>query len=673
MSRPGIRHLLAGLAMLLLALPLAAMAASAQEGPEPELFIRAVDSRDRDAVLLDFVYTGDPGDVDGLTLLENGEQVTPDEIGDLPPASPRRGIVFVIDTSRPMDESGALVDAKAAVQAWIEEADPATEIALVAANADKASVLQNLTTSRSQLLAQLDELGPSDGSSGAIWSGVKIAGASLRSRPALQPNVVVIAGSVDEVSGDLQDAARGELMSVGAAAWVAGYTGNGMGMGRYESLTDEVGGLALGTDDGQQVGESVDTLAEAVGAAQFRLQFASTTAAEVAAEEEAAAAEAEESGEAPEEVDDRAAELDLQVGGLEAGATVVLGGNAVGKSNLNPTSIPGAVGIPFLQGTLGLILAVVVTLVACVLLAYGLTSLFVKDDALAAALQPYSDAYGTELTAGEEGDDTRPAILQRAVAITEQVAESQGYLSRAEAALERANMPLRAGEALFFYAMIVLGVTLLALLLFRSLFPALVLGVIGALIPPAVVNFKASRRRKAFMSQLPDTLQLLSGTLRAGYSLMQGVEAVSQEVEEPMGHELRRVVTESRLGRPLEESLDSAAERMNSPDFAWAVMAIRIQREVGGNLSELLLTVADTMVARERLRRDVASLTAEGRVSAMVLGFLPIGLGAAMFALNPDYISKLFTETLGIIMLIMAGVSMLIGFFWMKKIIDIEI
>ena len=104
---------------------------------------------------------------------------------------------------------------------------------------------------------------------------------------------------------------------------------------------------------------------------------------------------------------------------------------------------------------------------------------------------------------------------------------------------------------------------------------------------------------------------------------MQGVEAVSQEVEDPMGSELRRVVTESRLGRPLEESLDGVAERMDSPDFAWAVMAIRIQREVGGNLSELLLTVADTMTQRERLRRDVAALTAEGRMSAIVLGLLP--------------------------------------------------
>jgi tight adherence protein B len=193
------------------------------------------------------------------------------------------------------------------------------------------------------------------------------------------------------------------------------------------------------------------------------------------------------------------------------------------------------------------------------------------------------------------------------------------------------------------------------------------------MLPPAVVNFIANRRQKAFLSQLPDTLQLLSSTLKAGYSFMQGVEAVSQEVSDPMGGELRRVVTEAQLGRPVEDALDTSAERMDSPDFAWAVMAVKIQREVGGNLSELLMTVADTMTARERLRRDVSALTAEGKMSAIVLGALPILLGFAMYAMNPEYIGTLFEDPLGKILLVSSVVSALIGFAWMKKIIEIDI
>ncbi|MFM7068489.1 MAG: type II secretion system F family protein, partial [Actinomycetes bacterium] len=166
---------------------------------------------------------------------------------------------------------------------------------------------------------------------------------------------------------------------------------------------------------------------------------------------------------------------------------------------------------------------------------------------------------------------------------------------------------------------------------------------------------------------------LLSGTLRAGYSIAQGFEAVSREIEDPMGRELRRVVTESRLGRPLEEALEAVAERMDSEDFAWAVMAIRIQREVGGNLAELLMTVSETMTQRERLRRDVLSLTAEGRMSAFVLGMLPPGLGAVMWVMNPDYIARLFTPGLGYTLLGISVVAMLIGFAWMKKIITVEV
>ncbi len=184
---------------------------------------------------------------------------------------------------------------------------------------------------------------------------------------------------------------------------------------------------------------------------------------------------------------------------------------------------------------------------------------------------------------------------------------------------------------------------------------------------------RANKRRKKFIAQLPDMLQLLSGTLRAGYSIAQGMEAVSNEVEDPMGRELRRVMVESRLGRPLEEALEAAAERTQSEDFGWAVMAIRIQREVGGNLAELLLTVAETMTQRERLRRDVAALTAEGRMSAYILGFLPPGLAAVIWVTNKSYIARLTQDGIGWTLIIISVISMLIGFLWMNKIIKIEI
>ena len=205
--------------------------------------------------------------------------------------------------------------------------------------------------------------------------------------------------------------------------------------------------------------------------------------------------------------------------------------------------------------------------------------------------------------------------LRRFVAITGRMAERQGLIDTRERELERADLPLRPAEAIFFGTAASLVVGALALVLSGSLVPAIVAVFLGLLLLRVMLDIRIRRRVRAFESQLPDTLELLAGTLRAGHSIGQGIDSVSREVPDPMAQELRRVVNEHRLGRSLEDSLQGVADRTGSDDFAWAVMAIRIQREVGGNLAELLLTVSTTMVQRERLRRDVASLTAEGRMS----------------------------------------------------------
>ncbi len=144
--------------------------------------------------------------------------------------------------------------------------------------------------------------------------------------------------------------------------------------------------------------------------------------------------------------------------------------------------------------------------------------------------------------------------------------------------------------------------------------------------PILTLEMRRKRRLRKFEMQLPDVLNLLAGSMRAGFSFNQGLEAVAEEASEPARRELQRVFTESRLGRPVEDALEESANRMYSVDLMWAVMAIRIQREVGGNLAELLDTVARTMTERERLKREILSLTAEGRLSGWVLGIFPAGL-----------------------------------------------
>jgi len=640
-----------------------ALATGAGAADNSSLQMRRVDTTDPSRSSIQFIYTGAREDLSGAQLTVDGDVVSASPPRQLPDTT-KTAVAMVFDTSSYMDSSGALVAAKDAAKKWVRgrsaEARDNQLVGIVTAS-NKGVVQQTLTLDEERILNAIDRVAPPTDAKSvgqtALWSAIRQAAGLLTQRSDFQPNIVVMTSNSDNISGGEEAAARGAVAGAQASVFVAGLTGKGLATGPLESLVRDNGGLLLTTGDGAQFGQLVDSISTTVNDQQFETVYSSPVGAGTAGK--------------PSPV----ADLAYTVGGQTAKAAVVVGSVVQGQQNLNPVVTGSAGGIGILQGPLGLALVVLFVLLAVGGIAYGIMLLFSREDRLSAVLQPYSDSYTREEEEEEEASQglARTAIVQRAVEITEQVAESRGMLVRSESALERANLPLRAGEALFFYAALVVIVTILGFAVTGGIIGGLVAGLFAALIPVALVNLLASRRKKQFMAQLPDTLQLLSGTLRAGYSLMQGVEAVSQEVTEPMGLELRRVVTESRLGRPLEDALDGTAERMDSPDFAWAVMAIRIQREVGGNLSELLLTVAETMTARERLRRDVASLTAEGRMSAIILGILPIGIGLAMYVINPEYISQLFKTTLGNILLGVALVAMGIGFFWMKKIIDIEI
>jgi tight adherence protein B len=193
------------------------------------------------------------------------------------------------------------------------------------------------------------------------------------------------------------------------------------------------------------------------------------------------------------------------------------------------------------------------------------------------------------------------------------------------------------------------------------------------LIAVYVIRWTGAREKKKFENQLPDTLTLMSTSLRAGYSLLQATEAVSSEAPDPTAREFGRAIAEARLGRTVTQALEGVVERTQSSDFEWAVMAIEIQREVGGNLAEVLQTVADTMRARNRLKGEIRALTAEGRISAIVLGSLPFLMFLFLWTTNRDYLEPLLTNTFGQIAM---GVGILLivgGIFWLKKIVDIEI
>ena len=201
-----------------------------------------------------------------------------------------------------------------------------------------------------------------------------------------------------------------------------------------------------------------------------------------------------------------------------------------------------------------------------------------------------------------------------------------------------------------------------------------ILSVVAAAVGPFIfLSVKESRRRKKFVDSLPETLGLMSGSLSAGYSLPQAVDSVVRDGQDPVAGEFNRALVETRLGVPIEDALETIADRMRSKDWAWVVMAIRVQREVGGNLAELLLTVAGTLRERARIRRQIQTLSAEGRLSAWILGGLPIAFTLYLLVARPDYILTLTDEPLGWLMIVGGLILMTVGGLWMKKIVDVEV
>jgi tight adherence protein B len=266
----------------------------------------------------------------------------------------------------------------------------------------------------------------------------------------------------------------------------------------------------------------------------------------------------------------------------------------------------------------------------------------------------------------------RMPFFRRVARGAESAARKRGVLEAINSAIERAGLPLRPGEGL-------------AIAVFGSLFLGFVVGLAGRslLLGVAVagggivllvvsVQAAASQEQKRFEEQIPDTLNLIASSLRAGYSLLQATEAVAQESQEPTGREFNRALNEIRLGEPIGDSLRRIAIRMASTDFEWVVQATEIQTEVGGNLAEVLASASDTVLARSRLRREVRALTAEGRISAIVLISLPFALFGFLWATNREYLDPLVDETGGKVALGGAAALVIVGIIWIRNITNIE-
>lgn len=578
-----------------------------------------------------------------IELAENGTEISDLSLATAAELGRPIEIVYVLDVdNRSMVNSG-LSQMTTGVGNAIDRLAPSTKVGLVTAGRE-AEVLSRPSTNRTRIQTALQGAAVEQGAS--ILDGIALAAESFSEGPDVVRSVIVVTTGQDTASERAALAAEAGMIQAGAQMiWV----GIGEPVNGLSRIVDRTGGVILDAGTVENFGAAVSQTTD-IAANRLVLTYPGMA----------------ERGE-------RAA-VSLTIAGANVDFSYPAGLDTDSAFQLTAIAEPNPVQRGFFGHPTVMYVSVGMAFLSIALAVWTLGSMFAGGEtSLDNLLARYSDRDETLEEDEVQEMLVQSALVRRAVDMTESFAEQRGFLVRVEELLERANLPVGAGEGLFFLTALSFVASAISLVMSGSVIVALLAAVLVGVGGYATIIVLAKRRLSQFQSQLPDALQLLSGTLRAGYSLPQGLDAVSTEIADPMGYELRRAITEAQLGREMEEALAGVAERLDSPDFAWAVMAIGIQREVGGNLAEVLLTVAETMIQRDRLAREVSALTAEGRVSAGILSMLPPGLGMVMYVMNPGYISVLFDRTLGLVLIGLAVMSGLTGLIWMKKVITIDV
>jgi len=646
-----IRALLAGLLAVVMAAPAALAQSSSAEIDISDVSLQRYIEGGRVSMVVDFRNLTEPLNPSLLGVTINGQPLEDFEVEPIDQATVARGVVLVIDISGSM-QGDPIEAAKTAAKSFIAQKRPEDFIALVSFN-NEVQVLSNFTASASTLEQRIDGL-ESAGGTAMFDAVIRAAELYASATGSLKRNMIVLSDGLDEDSaGTLEDAIAAieatDVRTFGVALESASFTATDL-----QAIADAGDGTLLTTTDPEE-------LASLYG--QIQRELNNTLVIRFNSPVSAA-----------EDVDFGVTygNLSAQVGQSVPGyVTTTTAGPATTTTYPLPTPTVVASELPLGASTTRTLIVVLIAAATTLLIFILLGGNREEGPQFAKRLA----AYGRKQSSPEEKKNLveRIPLLGRLTASAEEQVRRRGLLGAVNSSLEQGNVPLTAGEAIAAGVGIAMLIGILAGLLTLSVVAALLAGGVSILLVFAVINYVGSREKRRFESQLPDTLTLLSTSLRAGYSLLQAIEAVAQEAPNPTAREFGRAVAEARLGIPVPKALDGITERTQSEDFRWAAMAIEIQREVGGNLAEVLQTVADTMMARNRLKGEIRALTAEGRISAIVLGALPFVMAGFLWVSNREYLMPLFENTFGQIAIGMGVLLLIAGIIWLRKIVNIEV
>jgi tight adherence protein B len=572
-------------------------------------------------------------------------------------ASGQLAVFLAVDTSGSMLQSDNIGTARRAAANFAAQMRPGTRIGVVSF-ANAPTIVQDLTDDAGLARSAIQELRVDDPQGDtALYDAVVRASRQLSGQPGQRNLFVLSDGRHEGTPATLEQAiaaakkAKVKVFTVGLEV-----PGRPQDQVSLAKLAEATGGDAVPTS-----AENLEALFVALGrnlASQYVVDVQLPTGV-------------------GSEVDFRLTVRAANVVGEYHNQKFFLGTQAAPSTVPLPAELPRAPALSRLEGSQGRYIVALcgfaaVLLVCLLLLGPGSRSTR-PYRALRQRLSPYS------LTAAIADERARPTAFGssewagRATAMAETLVRrgnlEEAFLDR----LESAGLNMRVAE----FVLISLGSAfippLLVLVLTQNLLLAALVVLLGTVGPFLYLAVMASRRQAKFDEQLPSTLQLVAGALQAGHSLQQAVDTVVHEAADPIAAEFQRVLTEARLGRPLEEAFEAMAKRTKSLDFEWTVMAIRLQRQVGGNLAEVLSTVSQTIRDRYTLKRQIRALSAEGRLSSLILSILPVLLFAGLFLLNPVFLRPLYTTTVGLMMMAGAGVLMILGVVWLKKITEIKV
>lgn len=481
----------------------------------------------------------------------------------------------------------------------------------------------------------------------ALYDAVLTASRELERRDG-QRHLVIFSDGADTVSTASLEEAVGAIEGAEATASVVALETEDLDPAALQQLADASGGEVVAARNAAALGGAFDSVARSI-ASQYVLTYTSDV------------------------VDAGRRELDLAITVTVAGTSATQVATVTNPRHVPVADLP-AVTVPeptLLQHPATLWMGLGAAFVA-LLLVLAIASTSVADDAGSRTLRRSLRIYSTGASRGRDSS-TASRLSTRAGEVVDRLPKPARLERSIQEDLDRAAWPLRASEFLAIQIALAGGGFLLGYALVGNPLFGLLLGGMAAAAARVVLTRRVAHRQADFLTQLPDTLGLLASSLKAGYGLVQAIDTVVKEAPEPTASEFARALTEVRLGRPLEESLDAMAERLGGEDFAWVVMAINVQNEVGGNLAELLTTVAATLRERVQVQRQIQVLSAEGRLSALVLIALPIVLAAYMAVVSPDYLGLLFGTFAGRLMVAGAVLFGIIGVFWMRRVVDIDV